>query len=215
MDGTPRKFPHDVGAPQAAHGFDPAAEASLVTSAFAVAAVEAVSELCAVRLTVKWPNDLVVVADDLEGPGYRKVAGILTESVVSDGDITALVVGMGMNTSWGSMPPDLTDRAVSLDQLAGRAVSRPMLLSGLLRHFDANYRCLLAAGGRGAILERTQTVSATIGNRVSVDLGGGDILMGMASGLGSGGELIVRDGDGRRHTVSAGEVIRLRPAPAV
>ena len=76
--------------------------ASLITSALALSALAAVDEMTSIKLEVKWPNDLVVDSPNptlVDGdPGYRKVAGILTETLVQQNAIEALVVGIGLNT---------------------------------------------------------------------------------------------------------------------
>ena len=189
------------------------AQASLVTTAFALGAVDAVARTVGVALAVKWPNDLVVVGDDHSGPGYRKIAGILTESVVSGGEIAALVVGMGMNTGWGAMPPDLRDQAASLDDLSGAAVSRPDLMVEVLRRFEVRYRTLLAEGGPAKTIEQAIGASATVGRRVTVDLGGGDVVVGTAAGLDPEGGLLLRSDAGTTQVVTMGEVVHLRPLP--
>ena len=58
-----------------------------LTQAVALAAKDACSSVGGFRPDLKWPNDLVV--------GERKLAGILAESIVEDGRVGAVVVGMG------------------------------------------------------------------------------------------------------------------------
>ncbi|BBE22176.1 hypothetical protein MN0502_10590 [Arthrobacter sp. MN05-02] len=52
---------------------------------------------------------------------------------------------------------------------------------------------------------------ATLGQDVRAELPGGVMLSGRALALDPHGALIVRDEDGERHTVSAGDVVHLRP----
>ena len=65
--------------------------ASLITSALAISALSAGEEVANILLEVKWPNDLDVDSPDLildkGDPGYRKVAGILTESLIQQNQI--------------------------------------------------------------------------------------------------------------------------------
>lgn len=68
---------------------------------------------------IKWPNDIMA--------GARKVAGILVE-VVGD----RALVGIGINVSQPSWPPELAGRAVSLRQL-GFLIERVMLIDLVLQ----------------------------------------------------------------------------------
>lgn len=70
----------------------PLSDASLITSAAAVAVSEAIEEMCGKYCQIKWVNDLFYQ--------NRKVCGILTEGVlggVESGRLTAVVVGIGLN----------------------------------------------------------------------------------------------------------------------
>ena len=190
------------------------ANASLVTSTWASCTVASVAALTGVTLGVKWPNDLVVEvpkparSGDL---GYRKVAGILTESVLAGGEIGALVVGMGLNTGWPEVPTELEELANSLNLLARAEVDRPRLAREILTRFDEAYEQLLAAGGVERALERAKDDSATIGRRVRVELASEEIVEGVAVDLSDEGHLVVDDGAGRRHSLAVGDVIHLRP----
>lgn len=184
-------------------------QASLVTSAFAAAAVEAVAQLTGAEIGIKWPNDLVV--DSPTGAGYRKLAGILTESVVADGAVEALVVGMGMNTGWPEVPAELSDVATSLNLLVGAEIDRPRLARTLLSGFDVRYRRLVGPGGVEATLAEARAGSATLGRQVRVELNDDSALVGIAWDLDADGRLVVRDDEGRDHAVSVGDVVHLRP----
>jgi BirA family biotin operon repressor/biotin-[acetyl-CoA-carboxylase] ligase len=52
----------------------------------------------------------------------------------------------------------------------------------------------------------------TLGRAVRAELPGGSELTGQALALDPHGGLVVRDDEGERHTVSAGDVVHLRPA---
>ncbi|NUP74472.1 MAG: biotin--[acetyl-CoA-carboxylase] ligase, partial [Sinomonas sp.] len=67
------------------------------------------------------------------------------------------------------------------------------------------------AGGR-SLLSQVQDATITLGRRVRVELPGGRRLEGHATGLDRHGALQVVEDDGERHTVSAGDVVHLRPA---
>lgn len=183
--------------------------AFLVTAAGAVAACQACSEVAGVFPGIKWPNDLVVVAGDRFAG--RKLAGILAESVVADGRIAAVVLGMGLNVNWPEvLPADLSDVAVALDHVVGHPVDRERLLVAWLRHLDAWLDLLGTDDGRELLLLRVRELSATLGRAVRVELPGGT-LEGSALDVGPEGHLlVVDDGTGEVVEVTVGDVVHLR-----
>jgi BirA family biotin operon repressor/biotin-[acetyl-CoA-carboxylase] ligase len=186
-----------------------AADAFLVTAAAAVAACQACSEVAAVFPGIKWPNDLMIVAG--ERFVGRKLAGILAESVVTDGHISAVVVGMGLNVNWPEvLPPELADTAVALDHVVGHRVDREALLVSWLRHLDAWLDLVVTPEGRDLLLLRLRETSATLGRRVRVELPTGTI-EGVALDVTSAGHLLVQpDGEAKTVEVAVGDVVHLR-----
>jgi BirA family biotin operon repressor/biotin-[acetyl-CoA-carboxylase] ligase len=75
------------------------------------------------RLSVKWPND-VMVADD-------KIAGILIETHLQQQQVAAAVLGIGLNVNQAAFPGGYTTNATSMQRELGRAVDREALLSQL------------------------------------------------------------------------------------
>ena len=62
------------------------------------------------RVLVKWPNDVMLL--DRDGRG-RKAAGILTEA--ENGNV---YIGIGVNVAQSSFPPELSEKACSIGQMA-------------------------------------------------------------------------------------------------
>ncbi len=162
----------------------PADQRHLLTAAVALAAAEASRAVAGIFPEIKWPNDLLF--DD------RKLAGILAEA-----DRDAVVVGMGINVV--SAPPD----AVSLNEAAGRPVSRGVLLGAILEGLEGWYRDL------PAVATAYRRSCSTIGRMVRVELPGGP-LTGRAEGVDQRGHLLVRTEDGSVVDVSAGDVVHVR-----
>ncbi len=154
----------------------------VVTLAAGLALLDAVADDA---LGLKWPNDVVVRADD------RKVAGILAET---DG-ACAVVVGMGVNVRDDWFPPELRSIAAAVP------VDRAELLVTWLLAYEQRL------GALDAVLADATARSATLGRRVRVDLGN-ESFEGTAQALTPDGHLVV---DGR--VVAAGDVVHLRPAP--
>ena len=184
--------------------------APLITTALALGAVDACDQLAGVRPGVKWPNDLVI--------GERKLAGVLAESLLVEGRLEAVVAGMGINVRAGAAPPDITAASVSLDEAAARdkrdgpksPIDRRELLAATLDRFSMWLAGIDAAEGRAALMGAARRESATLGQRVAVELDHG-VLEGEAVELDDTGALLVADGSAR-HRVTVGDVVHSRRA---
>jgi BirA family biotin operon repressor/biotin-[acetyl-CoA-carboxylase] ligase len=191
----------------------PVTDSHLLTTAVGVSAAEACRELTPVPALLKWPNDVVVTTGV---PGLRKLGGILAESIIEAGDVTAVVVGLGLNVVWPrDLPPELADVAVALNHVGGDDdLDREVLLVALLRRLD-QWISQIDVGpldsGRAALMARARLLSATLGHAVRVDLGR-EQLEGRAVELTDRGELIVETTAGERRTVIVGDVVHLRSA---
>jgi len=168
-----------------------------------VAVARALRQVAGVDATLKWPND--VLADG------AKLAGILAEQAGE-----AIVIGVGLNVAAtrdelpppgpGALPP------TSLALLGARA-GRESLLIGILAELEDWYRRWTRpspgdAEGSGLRAEYL-SCSATIGRAVRVELPGGMVLKGTASGIDPVGRLILDTAAGPA-AVSAGDVIHVR-----
>ena len=189
--------------------------------ALALAAIDACERVSGVRPSLKWPNDLVIAG---AGPRDRKLAGILAESISSGGELSALVVGMGLNTGWPEVPDELDGIATSLNLESGAPVDRSRLARLVLEGLEQRYASLCgaahghdgdAASGAISLLAEARGCSATLGRRVRIsfdETSSGGALEGLASDLDAEGRLLVCDDAGKMHTVSVGDVVHLRPA---
>jgi BirA family biotin operon repressor/biotin-[acetyl-CoA-carboxylase] ligase len=176
----------------------PPALAGLCTFAAGVAMSLAVDDVAGVDARVKWPNDIVV--DD------RKLGGILAEADWSRRPDVAVVVGVGVNVEWpADRPDDLAATAVALSDLVTTPVDREGLLVAFLGRLDERY-----PPRRDSLLDEWRHRSATLGRRVHVAIEHGSV-EGTAVDVGGDGELQVEDDDGAIVTVTAGDVVHLRP----
>jgi BirA family biotin operon repressor/biotin-[acetyl-CoA-carboxylase] ligase len=177
-------------------GAAPPEQRHLVVVAAALAAIDAVDAHCGFRPRLKWPNDVVV--DD------RKLAGLLAEATGNRG----VVVGMGLNVDWDAFPADLEATATACNR-EGRTAAREELLVTWLRELERRLQAL-ADDGPSSLRADNIAASATLGRQVRVERAS-DTLVGLALALTDLGHLVVRTDDGVEHTVSAGDVIHLRP----
>jgi len=186
------------------------------TLAFGLAAVEAVRDLGAEGVGLKWPNDVFADVDGPDGPRERKLAGILAESRLAGGKVDAVVIGMGMNVHRpDQVPADIVDTAVSLDRLVVGPVDRCELLVSILRRFEVWIDRIGTDGGRNDgtdLLDAYRAASCTLGRPVRLELPGGvPAVVGRAVDVTPEGHLVV-EVDGVRRTFSSADVEHLRNA---
>jgi BirA family transcriptional regulator, biotin operon repressor / biotin---[acetyl-CoA-carboxylase] ligase len=184
----------------------PGERANWLTMMACAAAAEAIAAVTQAQIGIKWPNDLVVGQ-----PGnWRKVGGLLLEANFSPAGMieTALVgIGLNVNIQRENLPPAVTP-AASLLLETGQPVNRERLLMTFLTSLESRYDA--AALGRSPYPD-WQARLVNIGQPVeATDFVLGRTIRGTAVGVNDWGHLIVTDGDGRRHTISAGDVT-LRP----
>ena len=171
---------------------DPARATTLLTLTVGVALAEAVETYTGLRVDLKWPNDLQV--------SRRKLAGILAEAATP----AAVVVGYGINVSSTAYPPELRDRATSLESELGRSVDRYALLVETLAALARRYDDLLA-GRFDAILDAWRRLApAASGARVTWTTLDNE-QSGVTAGIDDQGALLVRVGD-RMERINSGEV---------
>ncbi len=154
-----------------------------LTRRVALAAVAAAENAVGVHPLLKWPNDIL-----LDG---AKLAGILAQAGSSAAG-PFVVVGIGVNIGWAP------DGAAKL----GAGVQPRRFLGEMLTAFDGLPRDLTA-------IYREHL--ATIGQRVRVELAGGQHVVGTAVGVEPDGRLVVIDECAITHRIDTGDVIHLRP----
>lgn len=81
----------------------------------------------AMRVGLKWPNDVVAIGP---GPAVRKMAGVLVETRQRRASI-----GIGINVGQRTFTGALTGRAISMAMLGGVA-DRRAVLEDLIQHLD-------------------------------------------------------------------------------
>lgn len=173
-------------------------EATRMTVATAVAVRRAIQKQTGLQPAIKWPNDLLL--------GGRKIAGILTELAADPDQIKHLIIGIGIdaNLAEEDLSPELRPIASSLRIELGRPVDRPALAAQILRELDADYR-RVRIGQFAAVADEWEARCATLGARVSVDLGP-RVVEGIAESLDDDGALLLRTEHGRLERIIGGDV---------
>jgi BirA family transcriptional regulator, biotin operon repressor / biotin---[acetyl-CoA-carboxylase] ligase len=164
----------------------------------------AIHTLVSGQVSLKWPNDVQI--------NGLKVSGLLAE-LVPTGD--AIVMGAGVNVSMvESELPTPTSTSLVLE---GATLVGDQLMDAVLSAYLSELRRAVAEFlGAGAdpakgVLDRVSELCSTLGQRVRVQLPGGDDLTGVATALDPTGRLLVRQlADGAVVAVAAGDVTHLR-----
>lgn len=166
----------------------------------ALAAVDAVEKTAGLPVSLKWPNDLVVV----RGTSWRKLGGLLAETGISGDRVEFVIVGVGINVNVPAEAlPDLAPDATSILAETGRETDRNLLLDHFLNSVAVRYE-------RWQVGERPwaewSTRLATLGRPVRVVTAEGE-WQGVAEGVDEEGALLLRTPDGSLHRIRAGDVL--------
>jgi BirA family biotin operon repressor/biotin-[acetyl-CoA-carboxylase] ligase len=156
-------------------------------------------ELLGAKAVLKWPNDVLLPADD-----ERKVCGILAELVA--GATPGVVVGMGVNVSQ-SRPEFPVDTATSL-RLVGVEATRPEVATAVLEQLGELY-ATWDRYGWNAVKDAYESSCVTLGRTVRVELPDGTAVLGTADSIADDGRLVVLTTSGAR-AFAAGDVHHLR-----
>jgi BirA family transcriptional regulator, biotin operon repressor / biotin---[acetyl-CoA-carboxylase] ligase len=175
----------------------PAADLWAVPFWAALCVADGVARACAVRVDLRWPNDVFVT--------NRKVAGILCISRVS-GDVAHAACGVGINVfpAAGALAAIEPPPAFLFD--TAPAVRREVVLAEVLLAFE---RRLAALHAPAAIARTYEERAALVGARyrVRLDLGAVE-LTGIARGLGPDGALRL-EVDGAERPIALADAQRL------
>jgi len=86
---------------------------------------------------IKPPNDVMVrMRDEGRGTKYKKIAGILTESSISDNKIDWLVIGVGVNIN-NKIPKDLKKIAVSLKEITKKKENIKKIFNEIIKRCES------------------------------------------------------------------------------
>ena len=172
-------------------------DARRATAKTAVSVYRGLRDVTGLSAGIKWVNDLYLYG--------KKICGILVETVLSDGGVKALIVGIGINLTTEDFPEELREKAGSV----GLAPDRTELVREILTYLFRELRDLrdlsYLADYRGA--------SVVLGRTVSFEDADGETVCGEAREIDQDGALLVELSDGTYKTLLSGEVsIRVEQA---
>jgi BirA family transcriptional regulator, biotin operon repressor / biotin---[acetyl-CoA-carboxylase] ligase len=153
---------------------------------------------------VKWPNDVLVER--------KKLAGVLAEAIWDGGQLSAAILGIGVNVAPPSEPPEaeVSFPATCVEAVLGRQVDRWDFLRAILTAL-LGWRSRLASP---EFWQAWEDALAFRGERVYLHVEGQEPLAGELLGLDPEGALRLRTQGGELTTLQIGEV-RLRPVDSL
>lgn len=178
----------------------PTESLSLITLAAGVAVARALWTATGLGVEIKWPNDLVL------GRPWRKLGGLLCESVAGGAAVDAVVIGIGVNLRPAAYPPDIADRATSVDTEIGRPMDRAPLIAEILAALSDVIARLWCGDRRWICEEWRRLARAGLGGAIVRWTEQGRPRRGAARDIDDEGGLIV-DVDGQAQRLVSGEVI--------
>ncbi len=173
----------------------PIAEAAQLSFVAALAVADVLADIgLNDRITLKWPNDVLV-----DG---AKISGILLEATSSGAEIDTVIIGIGINLA--GHPDDTPYPATDALAAAGETARPDTVLERLIAAFDQRYGTWKARGfdvTRQDWLDRAHGRGGPI--RVQLD---SEALDGRFADLDRSGALVVELPDGSIRNVTAGDV---------
>lgn len=172
-------------------------KAPMLTLVMAYSVAKVIRETEALKVQIKWPNDLVI--------SNKKICGILTEMHLSVTEIEDVVVGVGVNVNTTEFSQELKEKATSLYLEKGEKLDQELLLDRILEEFEKAYSRFLEVQDLSFLQEDYNRILVNKNREVLV-LEPGKEYEAEALGMNERGELLVRKADGSVETVFAGEV---------
>jgi len=176
--------------------------APYLTLAGGVAAAEGIGTATALPVEIKWPNDIVVYSGAPRR--RRKLAGILAEGVSTSDGLLHVILGIGINIHPAAYPPELADRATSIEAELGRPVDRGAVLVEMLVALSGLVQDLTNGVKEGLLTRWRALAPSAHGALLEYETPAGRVA-GTAAGIADDGALIVRVGD-RLERVVSGEI---------
>ncbi|MDR1401107.1 MAG: biotin--[acetyl-CoA-carboxylase] ligase [Endomicrobium sp.] len=141
---------------------------------------------------IKWPNDILVLE--------KKIAGIITEMSVKDGETSWVAAGIGVNIN-NELPEYLKNISISLRDVLRRKTHILGFVSAFFDEFRYLYFDFKKSGFEGFLEEYNDKIAYKNRN-IIVDNGYHDVITGINLGIDGSGRLIVKTKNKLEKTMS-------------
>lgn len=173
-------------------------DAQKITLVTAVAVARTLGKEYAVKVRVKWPNDILT--------SNKKVCGILAEATLKDKMVNFVIVGIGINANFPieALPEELQTTVTTLQDVLGKNVDREKLIRVLLMEFEDYYDLFRAKKFR-KLWNEWRRMADFLGKEVEIT-SFGEKFRGKASDIDENGALIIELENGETKKVLSGDV---------
>jgi BirA family biotin operon repressor/biotin-[acetyl-CoA-carboxylase] ligase len=163
-----------------------------LTLSTAVAASLAIETACHIEPNIRWPNDLYIAS--------RKLGGILVEARSGPEKLAPVAIGIGINCLQHAahFPPELRERATSLELSSSEPIDRARLAVELLRQLDHFFSRQAQVDDR-ILIEAWRSRSSDIGTHVTLSADGREFHGRIVDIHPTEGLVLQVDDGGRRH----------------
>lgn len=177
------------------HELSPNNDATLITTAAAVAVCRAIEELTPLKPQIKWVNDIFI--------SDKKVCGILTEGILNleSQTIQSIILGIGINVIEDEQLPEELQSIVGALFKDESPISRNTLAASVINHFYDVYETM----GTRAFLEDYRARCFILGKPISFTKNH-QLYKGFATGIDDTGALEIRLDDQTYTKISYGEI---------
>lgn len=178
---------------------------SLLPLVTGLAASDAVLSSFGVKVSLKWPNDLI-----WEG---KKLGGILCESGYLGNRANYAILGMGLNLNHdpGDFPEEIRQQAVSLKLITEEDIEEERFLGNLWQELNHWYGQFLLEKREGIVKAFQEKSVLPVGRKMTVDMDG-EVISGIYRGIDLQGGLIL-ECKGEKKILFSAEVTTLKGTP--
>ncbi len=158
-----------------------------------------VAKISGISAQLKWPNDLLFK--------QKKLAGILTETVLSINDRPTVIIGIGLNvnTPAPAFPQELRAKATSMRIITDCHFDKGAVLAAILNEIEREIE-RLANNDFAGILSDWREQDATYGKWLTWLTPAGQKITGLSLGPDEEGRLHIRDKEGKKHRILSGNL---------
>ncbi|MCD6489776.1 MAG: biotin--[acetyl-CoA-carboxylase] ligase [Thermodesulfobacterium sp.] len=174
-------------------------EAYLLTYIASLATALAIEKTSGIRVSLKWPNDVIYKKDKEE----KKLAGILLEIKAEIDQINYAIIGVGINVN--NKIGILESQAISLKEILGKEIKR----KNIVMEFIKIFKNLLKSEAK-EILNLWKNKNLTLGRKVKILHPEGEKI-GLALNISDDGALILKTETDEILKIYSGDCIHLRP----
>jgi BirA family biotin operon repressor/biotin-[acetyl-CoA-carboxylase] ligase len=171
----------------------------LYSIALALSTAAVLEKYSALKIDLKWPNDIQVRG--------KKIGGILSELVTDLPDDVAVLLGIGLNINAHTLtfPKELQKTATSFVNEINDALHLEVVVYEIVNALD---KMLSANPKLDGVVEQYRMKCVTIGKQVIVQIDQENVI-GIAVDVKDDGSLIIEDPTGNEHLITAGEVFHI------